>query len=106
MYLIDSAFDPSSTAKDHVLPNPESGMATRKLNDGREFRIIKRFWEPQALAARLGELGWRATIAQTPELLSYTGSRSQVPRVVAGSAARGEGAPETGKDSAGHGERE
>ncbi len=66
VYLIDSAFDPSSTAKDHVLPSPESGIATRKLNDGREFRIIKRFWEPQALAARLGELGWRATIMQTP----------------------------------------
>jgi len=66
VYLIDSAFDPSSTAKDHVLPSPESGIVTRKLNDGREFRIVKRFWEPQALAARLGDLGWRATIVQTP----------------------------------------
>ena len=39
---------------------------TRKLNDGREFRIVKLFWEPRALAARLGALGWSAAIAQTP----------------------------------------
>jgi demethylmenaquinone methyltransferase/2-methoxy-6-polyprenyl-1,4-benzoquinol methylase len=65
-YLIDSAFDPTSTAKDHVLPGRDAGIVTRRLNDGREFRIVKLFWEPQALAARLGELGWSAAIAQTP----------------------------------------
>jgi SAM-dependent methyltransferase len=66
VYLIDSAFDPSSTAKDHVLPGPDAGVVTRKLNDGREFRIVKRFWDPQALADRLVQLGWTATLAQTP----------------------------------------
>ena len=65
-YLIDSAFDPTSTAKDHVLPERDTGIVTRRLNDGREFRIVKLFWEPQALAARLGERGWSATLAQTP----------------------------------------
>jgi demethylmenaquinone methyltransferase/2-methoxy-6-polyprenyl-1,4-benzoquinol methylase len=65
-YLIDSAFEPTSTAKDHELPGRTTGMVTRKLNDGREFRIVKVFWEPQALAARLGTLGWSASLAQTP----------------------------------------
>lgn len=65
-YLVDSAFDPSSTAKDHVLPGPDASVVTRRLNDGREFRIVKRFWEPRALVSRLGELGWTATIVQTP----------------------------------------
>jgi len=65
-YLIDSAFDPSSMAKDHVLPLPDAGVVTRRLNDGREFRIVKRFWEPQALAMRLRGLGWSAAIVQTP----------------------------------------
>lgn len=65
-YLIDSAFDPSSTAKDHVLSGPDATIVTRRLNDGREFRIVKRFWEPQALVSRLGELGWAATIVRTP----------------------------------------
>ena len=61
-YLIDSAFDPTSTAKDHVLPGREAGIVTRKLNDGREFRIVKVFYEPAALAAKLGPLGWRASL--------------------------------------------
>ncbi len=65
-YVIDSAFDPSSMAKDHVLPKPETGVVNRRLNDGREFHIVKRFWEPQALSVRLGELGWSAAIGQTP----------------------------------------
>jgi SAM-dependent methyltransferase len=70
-YLIDSAFDPTSTAKDHVLRERDTGIVTRRLNDGREFRIVKLFWEPQALAARLGALGWSATLAQTPSYFIY-----------------------------------
>jgi len=65
-YLIDSAFDPTSTAKDHVLPERDAGIVTRRLNNGREFRIVKLFWEPQALAARLSAVGWSATLAHTP----------------------------------------
>src|SRR5262249_34365989 len=45
-YLIDSAFDPTSTAKDHAVPSRESGVVTRKLNDGREFRIVKVYYTP------------------------------------------------------------
>jgi SAM-dependent methyltransferase len=70
-YMIDSAFDPSSTARDHILPGPDAGTVTRKLNDGREFHIVKRFWEPQQLATRLGEVGWSAAIAQTPSYFIY-----------------------------------
>jgi demethylmenaquinone methyltransferase/2-methoxy-6-polyprenyl-1,4-benzoquinol methylase len=64
-YLIDSAFDPTSTAKDHVLPGRGAGVVTRKLNDGREFRIVKLFYRPEELAAKLSKLGWRAEIRQT-----------------------------------------
>src|SRR5215470_7266425 len=32
VYLVDSAFDPTSTAKDHALPGPEAGIVTRRLN--------------------------------------------------------------------------
>jgi demethylmenaquinone methyltransferase/2-methoxy-6-polyprenyl-1,4-benzoquinol methylase len=70
-YLIDSAFDPTSTAKDHVLPRPDAGVVTRRLNDGREFRIVKVFWEPQALAARLAAIGWSAELTQTPSYFVY-----------------------------------
>ena len=71
VYLIDSAFDPTSTAKDHVLPGREAGIVTRKLNDGREFRIVKVFYEPAALAAKLDALGWNAGVAQTPHYFIY-----------------------------------
>jgi demethylmenaquinone methyltransferase/2-methoxy-6-polyprenyl-1,4-benzoquinol methylase len=70
-YLIDSAFDPTSTAKDHVLRERDTGIVTRRLNDGREFRIVKLFWEPQPLAARLGALGWSATLEKTPSYFIY-----------------------------------
>jgi 2-polyprenyl-3-methyl-5-hydroxy-6-metoxy-1,4-benzoquinol methylase len=70
-YLIDSAFDPTSTAKDHVLPGREAGIVTRKLNDGREFRIVKVFYEAAALAAKLGPLGWKSKLAQTPRYFIY-----------------------------------
>ncbi len=64
-YLIDSAFDPTSTAKDHVLRGRDEGVVTRKLNDGREFQIVKLFYRPEELAAKLSTLGWRAEIRQT-----------------------------------------
>jgi SAM-dependent methyltransferase len=70
-YLIDSAFDPTSTARNHELPGRSAGIVTRKLNDGREFRIVKVFWDPRALAARLEALGWSATIAQTASYFIY-----------------------------------
>jgi SAM-dependent methyltransferase len=64
-YLIDSAFDPTSTARDHVLPKRDAGIVTRRLNNGREFRIVKLFYRPLDLAAKLSALGWRAEIRQT-----------------------------------------
>jgi demethylmenaquinone methyltransferase/2-methoxy-6-polyprenyl-1,4-benzoquinol methylase len=38
---------------------------TRKLNNGREYRIVKVFYRPEELAAKLSASGWRADIAQT-----------------------------------------
>ena len=70
-YLIDSAFYPTSTAMDHVLPGREAGIVTRKLNDGREFKIVKVFYEPGVLATKLEPLGWRASLAQTARYFIY-----------------------------------
>jgi demethylmenaquinone methyltransferase/2-methoxy-6-polyprenyl-1,4-benzoquinol methylase len=65
VYLVDSAFDPTSTAKDHALPRRDAGIVIRRLNDGREFRIVKLFYRPAELVAKLASLGWRADIRQT-----------------------------------------
>jgi 2-polyprenyl-3-methyl-5-hydroxy-6-metoxy-1,4-benzoquinol methylase len=70
-YLIDSAFDRSSTAKNHVLPASGDGVVARKLNDGRAFHIVKLFYEPKGLAAQLDQLGWSSTLGQTPRYFIY-----------------------------------
>jgi hypothetical protein len=43
----------------------------RRLADGREYRIVKRFYEPQALQPRLAESGWSAHVHATPEFFLY-----------------------------------
>ena len=65
VYLIDSVHDPTSTAVDHARPDANAGVVTRKLNDGREFRIVKVFHRPDDLARRLAEVGWASSLAQT-----------------------------------------
>ena len=70
-YLIDSAFDPTSTAKDHVLAGRDASVVGRKLNDGREFKIVKIFYEPATLAAKLEPLGWRVELHQTTRYFIY-----------------------------------
>jgi demethylmenaquinone methyltransferase/2-methoxy-6-polyprenyl-1,4-benzoquinol methylase len=62
-YLIDSAFDPTSTAKDHVLT--DDGVVARKLNDGRAFRVVKVFHDAAGLNERLAQRGWNASVART-----------------------------------------
>lgn len=78
-YLIDSALDPTSTAKDHALPEPETGIVTRRLNDGREFHIVKLFYTPGALVARLADAGFASDIRQTARYFIYGPARPRVP---------------------------
>jgi len=70
-YLIDSAFDRTSTAKDHVLPGQSDGVVTRRLNDGREFRIVKVFYEPGDLTERLRRVGWDSALDRTANYFIY-----------------------------------
>ena len=37
----------------------------RSLADGREFRIVKRFWTPAELEERVGRLGFRLSLHET-----------------------------------------
>jgi demethylmenaquinone methyltransferase/2-methoxy-6-polyprenyl-1,4-benzoquinol methylase len=43
----------------------------RKLNDGREFEIVKVYYEPDDLAQKLHALGWDATIHTTEHYFLY-----------------------------------
>lgn len=69
-YLIDSLPDMTSTAHDHRMPDGE-GLQERRLNDGRTFRIVKLFRQPDELNQRLQALGWRAAIRQTPNYFVF-----------------------------------
>ena len=53
---IDSLPDAASGAADH--PEPADDLAVRRLDDGREFRIVKVYYAPDELAAALAEAGF------------------------------------------------
>lgn len=58
-----------SPARAHFEPAPfdtdDGALATRTLSDGSQHVIVKRFWEPPALEARLAAIGWSATVTPT-----------------------------------------
>lgn len=58
VFLIDSG--PKET-------EPGDERQVRQLADGREFRIVKRFWRPQALEERVRPLGFDLDLAVTAE---------------------------------------
>jgi SAM-dependent methyltransferase len=77
--FIDSARTENSTAADHQLPSDDEDTMTRRLDDGREFQIIKRFYDPAGLTDALRELGWDAQVDATPEFFIY-GTAEPSPR--------------------------
>ena len=52
------------------------GVATRTVNDGREFKIVKHYYEPEELTSMLADLGWTATVSAT-EWFFYYGSATR-----------------------------
>jgi SAM-dependent methyltransferase len=76
--FIDSARTERSTAADHLLPGEDEQTMIRRLDDGREFKIVKRFYDPGRLASELGKLRWECKISATPEFFIYgTATRAQ-----------------------------
>lgn len=69
--VIDSLLTERSTAADHVPPAAGSDVMTRRLDDGREFRIVKRFFAPSSLTARMSSLGWSVDAVTTGEFFLF-----------------------------------
>ena len=46
-------------------------LIKRKLNDGREFNIVKVFYQPAELEDKLRKTGWQITVAETPHYFLY-----------------------------------
>jgi ubiquinone/menaquinone biosynthesis C-methylase UbiE len=64
VFFVDSLLEQSSTALDHG-PLDHSGVVRRRLNDGREFEIVKVFYDPAVLEQRLLERGWKGSVRST-----------------------------------------
>ncbi len=70
VFFIDSAPSPYSSAVDHT-PTPGEQTMLRRLADGREYRIVKHWFEPATLQQRIAALGWRVEVAMTSEFFVY-----------------------------------
>jgi demethylmenaquinone methyltransferase/2-methoxy-6-polyprenyl-1,4-benzoquinol methylase len=71
VYLVDSARSTRASARDHAPPNPRRELELRRLEDGREFRVVKHWFEAEALQRSIEELGWQARIEATAEFFVY-----------------------------------
>jgi demethylmenaquinone methyltransferase/2-methoxy-6-polyprenyl-1,4-benzoquinol methylase len=69
-FFIDSLMEPTWVAKDHGAPD-QLGVVRRKLNDGREFDIVKIFYEPAELERRFVENGWLGWVRSTGRVFLY-----------------------------------
>ena len=70
VFLVDSLLEQASTARDHA-PLDQSGLTRRRLNDGREYTIVKVFHEPASLEQRLSSLGWKGWIRSSGQFFLY-----------------------------------
>lgn len=71
VFFLDSLYSESSTARDHRLEGDDATAVTRRLNGGETFRIVKVFYQPAELAARLKARGWEIAVESTPNYFLY-----------------------------------
>jgi demethylmenaquinone methyltransferase/2-methoxy-6-polyprenyl-1,4-benzoquinol methylase len=69
-FLVDSA-DPTPGAPSVQLDEHRS---RRTLADGREFEVVKRWYEPEVLERDLAALGWQSSIRTTANRMMLVGS--------------------------------
>ncbi len=78
-FFVDSLRESTSTAVDHLLPIEEdSETLVRKLNDGREYRIFKRFYKPDVLQCQLGQLDFKAKVDATNTFFLFGSGQSLI----------------------------
>ncbi|HEV7938494.1 MAG TPA: class I SAM-dependent methyltransferase [Solirubrobacteraceae bacterium] len=71
VFFVDSSRHDLASAVDHKLSAPEDPTMLRRLADGREYRIVKQFHEPDRLQARLAGLGWSVEVETTREFFIH-----------------------------------
>lgn len=71
VFFIDSRYEATSTARDHVLTGASNTVQRRRLNDGRQFQVVKIYYDAVDLGERLRKLGWHFDIRQTSRYFIY-----------------------------------
>lgn len=77
VFFVDGRKEPTSTAINHQLPEQDSQVMIRALNNGQTFEIVKNFYDPVDLATRCTRAGLDVTIHETATYFLYgKGTRS------------------------------
>jgi SAM-dependent methyltransferase len=71
VFFVDSLRAETWTEKERLGRAPHDHTTLRQLNDGREFRIVKIFYDPEELSSRLRDLGWDVHIQTTQTHIIY-----------------------------------
>ena len=61
VFLVDNA----RLGDSRHLVSASGEVARRRLSDGREFDIVKRFWAPEELEREVATVGWRLSVGTT-----------------------------------------
>jgi ubiquinone/menaquinone biosynthesis C-methylase UbiE len=69
-FMVDSTADRTASAKDHII-SKDSNFMTRRLNDGREFQIVKIYYDAPDLQASFERHGFDATASTTENYFLY-----------------------------------
>jgi demethylmenaquinone methyltransferase/2-methoxy-6-polyprenyl-1,4-benzoquinol methylase len=71
VFFVDSLDAQAATYTNYSPADRAGTLTTRRLNDGREYQIVKVFHQPAALAQTLADLGWQITVKATPTFFLY-----------------------------------
>ena len=71
VFLVDSLYTPTSTAKDQFLKTAQDTTVKRQLNNGETFEIVKLFYSPKRLTAALDPLGWECHFKASNQFFIY-----------------------------------
>ena len=71
VFFLDGRREPTSTATDHVLPVEREELMVRRLDDGREYTIVKNFWNARDLEARCLRAGLDVTVSETDDYFQF-----------------------------------
>jgi cyclopropane fatty-acyl-phospholipid synthase-like methyltransferase len=77
MFFLDGQRVDQTTASDQVLPEAHSEVMVRRLNDGREFRIVKNFYTPEELIERAAVAGFELEVHHTANYFQFGVGRAR-----------------------------